>query len=120
MGEGKIMADFMRGIKAGVVAGIVYIIIGAILTAIQDYILNGELITDFASVTYWTNAIIGGIIGGIILLSYDFSFLRLGLILLLTIFFFGGTGFIRGSFACKYCKQKEVGCPAQEVFGKKK
>ena len=60
------------------------------------------------------------LIGGIILLSYDFSFLRLGLIIFLAIFFFGGTGFIRGSFACKYCKQKEVGCPADNIFSKKK
>ena len=60
------------------------------------------------------------IIGGIILLLYNFSFLRLGLIIILAIIFFGGTGFIRGTFACKYCKQKEIGCPAQEVFSKKK
>ena len=60
------------------------------------------------------------IIGGIILLFYDFSFILLGLIVLLVIIFFGGTGFIRGSFACKYCKQKELGCPAQNIFNKKK
>jgi len=60
------------------------------------------------------------ITGGIILSLYDFSFLRLGLIILLAVLFFGGTGFIRGAFACKYCKQKEIGCPAQEMFSKKK
>ena len=60
------------------------------------------------------------ITGGIILLTYDFSFLRLGLIILLTILFFGGTGFVRGAFACRYCKQKEVGCPAEKLFEKKK
>ena len=60
------------------------------------------------------------IIGGLILLFYDFSFVLLGLIILLVIIFFGGTGFLRGSFACKYCKQKEIGCPAQNIFNKKK
>ena len=60
------------------------------------------------------------IIGGIILLTYDFSFLLLGLIIILVVIFFGGTGFIRGSFACRYCKQKELGCPAQKIFNKEK
>ena len=60
------------------------------------------------------------IIGGIILLIYDFSFLILGLIIILVVIFFGGTGFIRGSFACRYCKQKELGCPAQKIFNKEK
>lgn len=60
------------------------------------------------------------ITGGIILLIYDFSFITLGLLLLILIIFFGGAGYIRGSFACKYCKQKEIGCPAQEIFKQKK
>ncbi|MBU1940708.1 MAG: hypothetical protein KKC68_02935 [Candidatus Thermoplasmatota archaeon] len=58
------------------------------------------------------------VIGGIILLLYNFSFLLLGLIILLSILFFGGTAYIRGSFACKYCKQKEIGCPADKIFNK--
>lgn len=58
------------------------------------------------------------IVGGIILLLYNFSFLLLGLIILLSILFFGGTGFIRGSFACKYCKQRKIGCPAEKLFSK--
>jgi len=61
------------------------------------------------------------IIGGIILLiSNNFSFLILGLIIVLAIIFFGGTAFIRGSFACKYCKQRELGCPAEKLFGREK
>jgi hypothetical protein len=27
---------------------------------------------------------------------------------------------IRGSIACKYCKQRELGCPAEQMFAKKK
>jgi hypothetical protein len=60
------------------------------------------------------------IIGGIILLFYDFSIFLLGLIILLVIIFFGCAGYIRGSFACRYCKQKELGCPAQKMFTKEK
>jgi hypothetical protein len=60
------------------------------------------------------------IIGGLILLVNDFSFITLGLIILIVIIFFGGAGFIRGSFACKYCKQKELGCPAQKIYSKEK
>jgi hypothetical protein len=60
------------------------------------------------------------IFGGIIILLNDFSLLILVLIILLAIIFFGGTGIIRGSFACKYCKQKDIGCPAQEIFTKEK
>jgi len=60
------------------------------------------------------------IVGGIILLVSNFSFILLGLIILLAVIFFGGTGFIRGTFACKYCKQKEIGCPAEQMFSKKK
>ena len=60
------------------------------------------------------------IIGGIILLIYDFSYLILGLVIVLVIIFFVGAGFIRGSFVCKYCKQKELGCPAQDIFNKDK
>jgi len=60
------------------------------------------------------------IVGGIILLILNFSFLILGLIIILAILFFGGTAFIRGSFACKYCKQREIGCPAEKLFSKEK
>jgi hypothetical protein len=60
------------------------------------------------------------LVGGIILLYNDFSYILLGLIVLLLVIFFGGAGFIRGSFACRYCKQKELGCPAQEIFNKEK
>jgi hypothetical protein len=30
-----------------------------------------------------------------------------------------GNGFIRGNLTCKYCKQREIGCPAEELFSKK-
>jgi hypothetical protein len=33
---------------------------------------------------------------------------------------FIGNGLVRGSLACKYCKQREIGCPAEQLFNKKK
>jgi len=38
---------------------------------------------------------------------------------ILLVLSFGGNAFIRGSFACNYCKQKEIGCPAEKLFSKK-
>lgn len=60
------------------------------------------------------------IVGGITLLILDFSLILLGMIFLLVILYFGGAAVTRGSFACKYCKQRELGCPAEKLFGKEK
>jgi len=29
-----------------------------------------------------------------------------------------GTGLVRGCVACRYCKQREIGCPAERLFSK--
>ena len=60
------------------------------------------------------------LLGGIILLVLNFSILVLFLMVVLIILFFGGTAFVRGTFACKYCRQKDIGCPAYAIFNKKK
>jgi len=60
------------------------------------------------------------LLGGAILLILDFSILVLSLMVILGVLFFGGTAFIRGTFACNYCKQKDIGCSANEIFNKKK
>ncbi len=57
-------------------------------------------------------------IGGIILLIMDFSWLILLLLLALVALSFGGNAVIRGSFACRHCKQREIGCPAERLFSK--
>jgi hypothetical protein len=31
-----------------------------------------------------------------------------------------GTGLVRGQLACKYCKQRELGCPAEQLFSRTK
>jgi hypothetical protein len=57
---------------------------------------------------------------GIIMLIRSFSWLVL--LLIMTLAFLGsvGTGFVRGQLACKYCKQRELGCPAEQLFSKTK
>ena len=60
------------------------------------------------------------LIAGIVLLILRFDWLMLLLIILLVILTTSGNGFIRSSFACKFCKQKEIGCPAEKLFNKGK
>jgi hypothetical protein len=57
---------------------------------------------------------------GIILLIKEFRWILLSSILLLFILTFIGNGMIRNQLACKYCKQREMGCPADQLFNKKK
>lgn len=60
------------------------------------------------------------VIAGIILLVKDFNWLILILLIILFILGFSGNALIRGQLSCKFCKQKESGCPALELFDKKK
>jgi len=60
------------------------------------------------------------IVGGVILLVANFSWIITALLVILVVLSFGGTAVIRGSFACKYCKQREIGCPAEKLFSKGK
>jgi len=60
------------------------------------------------------------LIGGIVLLLSNFSWLIIVLLVILVILGFAGNAVVRGSFACKYCKQREIGCPAEKPFNKKK
>ena len=60
------------------------------------------------------------LIGGIILLLSNFSWLIVVLLAILVILGFSGNAIVRGSFACKYCKQREIGCPAEKLFSKTK
>lgn len=57
---------------------------------------------------------------GIFLLVRDFSWLVLLLVAALVLFGSVGTGMVRGQIACKYCKQRELGCPAEQLFNKTK
>jgi len=57
--------------------------------------------------------------GGIALLIRGFSWgvtLMLALLLALA---FQGNYLVRSKIACKYCKQRELGCPAEQLFSKR-
>ena len=59
------------------------------------------------------------VLAGIVQLATAFSYPTLALILALLILGFPGTAYVRGNLACRYCRQKEMGCPAEQMFNKK-
>ncbi|MFH1825824.1 MAG: hypothetical protein ABH823_00845 [bacterium] len=58
------------------------------------------------------------ILAGIFLSITSFNWWRLIVIVALLILAFPVTGYLRGSLACKFCKQRELGCPAEQLFRK--
>jgi hypothetical protein len=59
------------------------------------------------------------LLAGIILLVLGFDALLLAGVVALAILAFPVTGFIRGRWACRYCRQREAGCPAEQLFSRK-
>ena len=57
---------------------------------------------------------------GIALLIRGFSWLVLVLLVMLVVLGSVGTGLVRGQLACKHCRQRELGCPAEQLFRKTK
>ena len=57
------------------------------------------------------------LLGGVILLVRSFSWMVAVGMVLLTALALGGNAFVRTRIACKYCKQREIGCPAEKFFG---
>jgi uncharacterized protein (DUF983 family) len=57
---------------------------------------------------------------GIVFVIVDFSFLMLATLLILVLLTTAGNGYIRGTKTCSFCKQRETGCPAFEMFNKGK
>ncbi|MBN1219917.1 MAG: hypothetical protein JXM69_13390 [Anaerolineae bacterium] len=72
-----------------------------------------ELLPDFI-------AVILPLVGGIVLLVTNFNWLLLAGLAALVVLYFGGNAVIRGSFMCKYCRQRQLGCPAEELFSQRK
>jgi len=56
----------------------------------------------------------------IVLLITNFNWLILLLLVVLILLTTAGNGFVRGSLACKYCKQLDLGCPAAQLLLKKR
>lgn len=69
-----------------------------------------EILPDFMVVIF-------PLVGGIVLLVINFNWLLVALLASLVVVYFVGNAIIRGSFMCKYCRQKEIGCPAEKLFG---
>jgi len=60
------------------------------------------------------------VVVGIVLMIISFKWTLLMLVVLLFLLTSAGNGLVRGSIACKHCKQRELGCPAEKLFNKKK
>jgi len=60
------------------------------------------------------------IVIGIIFLILKFDLILLSALLLVLFLTTIGNGFIRSILTCRYCKQKELGCPADMLFNKEK
>jgi len=71
-----------------------------------------DIITDFLVTVI-------PLIAGIFILIKGFNWTILLLVVLLFFLGFVGSGLVRGQLACKYCKQRELGCPALKLFNKK-
>jgi hypothetical protein len=57
---------------------------------------------------------------GIVILIIKFDFFLLFVMLVLISLTTYGNQYIRGSLTCKFCKQRESGCPAEMLFNKGK
>ena len=58
------------------------------------------------------------LIGGVaFLVANGWNWHIVVLLVLLFVLAFFGTALVRGSLACRYCKQKEIGCSAYQLFG---
>ena len=60
------------------------------------------------------------ILKGIVLIIVKFDFLLLAAVLVMILLTTTGNGFIRGRLVCRYCKQRDLGCPAEKLFNKEK
>lgn len=59
------------------------------------------------------------LVGGTALLLSGFSWSLAIMLVLLLGLSSGGNYVVRSGFACKYCKQRELGCPAERLFSKR-
>lgn len=75
----------------------------------QDVISWTDLLPDF--MVFLVPAL-----GAAILMVRHFAWSIATLLVVLIVLAFGGNGAVRSSFACKYCKQRELGCPAEKLF----
>lgn len=58
------------------------------------------------------------LIGGTVLLVRDFSASLAAMVLLILALGTVGNGMVRSGYACRFCKQRVCGCPAERLFSK--
>lgn len=56
---------------------------------------------------------------GVILLVFRFDAILLAVMVALAVLAFPAQGFIRGAWSCRFCRQRELGCPAEKLFARK-
>lgn len=56
---------------------------------------------------------------GISLLVIRFDTLLLAAVVALAVLAFPAQGFIRGTWSCRFCRQRQLGCPAERLFARK-
>ncbi len=59
------------------------------------------------------------VLAGILLLIQGFTWTVLILVIALLLLGLPGNALVRGQLACRYCKQREIGCPAAQLFNRK-
>jgi len=60
------------------------------------------------------------VLAGIVLLVRGFSWTVLVLVIALLLLGFAGNAFVRVRLACRFCRQREIGCPAEQLFSARK
>ena len=60
------------------------------------------------------------VMAGIALLALEFSLTILLSVIVLLLLGFAGNAFVRGHLACRFCKQRDLGCPAERLFDPKR
>lgn len=58
------------------------------------------------------------LVAGIVLLIKNFSLSTAAMLAALLALSFGGNYVVRSRIACKYCRQRELGCPAEQFFSR--
>ncbi len=58
------------------------------------------------------------VFGGIVLLASSFAWTIVGAMVLLLLLSTWGNSLVRGRLACRFCKQRCLGCPAERLFQK--
>jgi hypothetical protein len=60
------------------------------------------------------------VITSIVLMIINFNWVLLALVIVMFGLGTAGNGYVRGTLACKYCKQRKPGCSAEKLFNRTK